>query len=225
MNFGNTGSGFTFDGGYATAFHRWDHQRPKYNTEIAVSPHGYPGALSQTIAALAARHRLVETNRREAERNMPAILSVDPWSHSRPDMPKGYYPNATGETRFGWSSWQVAPTQCLVDISYVSWRFFEAGDFSTSVVAKLIPQSASVAGVTLAEKEIGAFLQALEKWLDGIRPGPLEEALRSRIDKPVQPTPSPQPVVASQPPPSPEAKSEPTVKLVEVTIEFPKDRN
>ena len=224
MNFGNSGSGFTGDGGFGTAFHRWDHNTPKNNAEIAVFPHGYPGVLSAKIDAFALRHRFAGTNSWVAERTC-GILSVDPWSHSRPDMPKGYYPNATGETRFGWSSWRVAPTKCLVDISYVSWRYYEAGDFSTSVVAKLIPQSASTRDVTLAETTIRAFLQALEKWLDGARPGPLEVALRSRINKPVQSSPRPQPVAPSQPPPSPEAESEPPVRLVEVEVEFPKDRN
>ena len=31
MNFGNSGSGFVGDGGFATAFRRWDHQRPEFN--------------------------------------------------------------------------------------------------------------------------------------------------------------------------------------------------
>jgi hypothetical protein len=225
MALGNNGPGFAGGGGYPTAFRRWDDQRPEYNGEIAVFPHGYPGVLSPKIDALALRHGLLGTTSWEAERNMPAILSVDPWSDSRSDMPRGYYPNATGETRFGRSSWQVAPTRCLVDISYVSWRFFEAGDFSTNVVAKLIPQSASVTVVTLAANRIRAVLQALEKWLDGIRPGPLEIALRSRIDKPAQPPSSPQPTFAPHTQATPEAKPEPPARLVEVTVEFPKDRN
>lgn len=54
-------------------------------------------------------------------------------------MPAGYYAGSTGHTTYGALCWKIPKKRGHLEISYVSWRFYETSDFSTSLVVRMVP--------------------------------------------------------------------------------------
>ena len=55
-------------------------------------------------------------------------------------MPEGCYAEATGEDDIGAVCWKIPKKRGgHLEISYVTWRFYETADFSTSIVVKVVP--------------------------------------------------------------------------------------
>jgi hypothetical protein len=222
-----------------SSFRRWDLFHPDRNLEITVFPHGYAGFFPSKIQAIARRHGLVGSIGPGDERSARAILSVEPWNHLCTQMPEGYYPGATGDTIFGASTWEIkiGAIPALIELSYVNWRFYEATDFSTSIVAKIVPRyfrqatSANIAGVA---RELNSLMVDLQSWLET---SPLDEKqilLRRYVDAghqpPQEPPPEPEqpPPGLDQPPAGPgavaaQAEDRPQT-TVKVKVRFPINR-
>jgi hypothetical protein len=188
MGYGGGYSGGFGDGPTRIHFTRFDLFYPERNVEIAVFPHGWDGSYPNLIAKAAGRASLVPervwSGDPGSEGSVPHILSVNPWNALATQMPEGFYPNATGWTKFGAVCYKKPKVRGLLEISYVAWRFFEAADFSTSVVLKIVPigyetQQVAAALMTPARK----IAETLKTTLQSSPPEPAAILLRNQLPK------------------------------------------
>ena len=229
-------------------FSRWDLSHPDRSLEITVFPHGYAGFFPDKICGIARPHGLVGSINPVDECSEERILSVDPWNVHVTEMPKGYRPGWRGKTTFAVSRWEINVVEgslldwafgqsrtirAFMDLSYVSWRFYEGCDFETSIVAKIVPLhegEITSADIAALAGKARSFMTDLQNWLEISPIGDLEKKARPQSEAeyrrlsepPLEPElPPPQP----QPPTGPDAVAVPP-KLVEVsvTVQFPKNR-
>jgi len=182
--FGGAGQGL--DGPTQFRFHRFDRSHPERNVGVAVFPHGRNGGLRQQIEGTARRTGLepqyVWADDPGEERFISRLLRADPWNEKDAGMPEGCYPEATGNTTYGAVCWKLPKKRGHLEISYVTWRFYEIGDFSTSIVAKVVPPlyetPQELAELTKAATRIASQLTA---WLRAEPPPPVAVILRKRV--------------------------------------------
>jgi hypothetical protein len=189
MGYGGDYSGGFGDGPTPSHFTRFDLFYPERNLELTVFPHGWNGSYPDHIAKAASRAALqrehVWSGHVGSEVSANRILSVNPWNALATQMPEGYYPNATGSTKFGAVCYKKPKVRGLLEISYVAWRFFEAADFSTSIVLKIVPIGPEtqqvVAALMTPARKIAATLKTM---LQATPPDPAAILLRAHLPKP-----------------------------------------
>lgn len=177
-----------YDGGPTqTRFRRFDRERPELVTEISVFPHERNGGIKQQIEQAARGAGLepqyVWDEDPGAERFVAGILSIDPWNGACTTPPEGAYANATGSTTYGAVCWKLPRRRGghLV-ISYATWRFYEAGDFSTSLVAKVVPPlNATTREIDEQKRCATAVANAVKSWLEAAPPSPAAVILRRSV--------------------------------------------
>jgi hypothetical protein len=178
------GAGQSSDGPTRFRFQRLDSLHPEHNVALSVFPHGVAGAMQKQIEGMARRAGLepqyVWADDPGGEQFSPRILSADPWNGQNLGVPEGSYAGATGNTTYGAVCWKKKRGH--LEISYVVWSFLEAGDFSTSIVAKVVPPlygtPQEIADLTKAAVQITTRLSA---WLKAIPPSPAAIYLRKQI--------------------------------------------
>lgn len=130
------------DGPTQSHFRRFDLLHPELNISVAVFPHGSNGGLWKQIEETSRRAGLepqyVWANDPRGEQFATRILSIDPWNERWTEMPAGYA-GSTGHTTYGALCWKIPKKPSHLEISYVSWRFYETSDFSTSLVVRMVP--------------------------------------------------------------------------------------
>jgi hypothetical protein len=233
-SYGNLG----VDRSEVTAFQRWDYARPEFNLEVAVFPHGYIKNLGDGLRSIVKNHGFVGTRDWAAERSVPLILSIDPWKRVRADTPEGYYPDAEGRTRFGAGRLRltfVAPgghgriIDSIVDLSYVSWHFENrVDDFSTHIVARIIPGSTTAAGVAHITGKTSRLLKGIQNWPERTPLDELRSALRRDLNAKLAERAEEDCVSAKTDDDATSAstltRDDPPLELVTVTVRFPKNR-
>jgi hypothetical protein len=183
-DFGGAGQGI--DGPTSSHFCRFDLYHSERNVAIAVFPHSRNGGVRQQIEATARRAGLEPQyvwDGSSTEQSVLRILSADPWRENYSDMPEGYYSEATGETTYGAVCWKIPKKRGgQLEISYVTWRFYETADFSTSIVVKVVPPlyetPPELAELINAAKKIAGELTA---WLQSAPQSTASVLLRQRL--------------------------------------------
>jgi hypothetical protein len=110
------------------------------------------------------------------------LLTEDPWNPEAPEQkPLGWYPDAAGSTAYGASCWKKRKSHAFgqLEISWVTWRFVQTVDYSTSVAVKVAPYAWAPAG-ELAQLTASAMniVQRLEDWLRTVPPSDASVVLR-----------------------------------------------
>ena len=184
---GSDFGGAGHDGPTRFSFCRLDLIHPERNVSIAVFPHGRNGGLRRQIEQSARRTGLepqyVWADDQGEEQFVHRISSADPWGESYDEMPAGYYPKATGDTTYGAVCWKIPKKRGgHLEISYVTWRFFETADFTTSIVVKIVPPlyetQQEIAGLKGVATKITSKLTT---WLQDAPPSPAAVLLRKQL--------------------------------------------
>jgi hypothetical protein len=223
----------------------WDLFHPDRNLEITVFPHGYAGLFQHKIGGFARRYGLVGPVNLVDEIREEEILSVDPWNAQCTEAPKGYYPGFTGVTKFAASRWEITVVEgslldrvfgesrtirAYLELSYVNWYFDDAGDFATSVVAKIVPlreREVTSADIAAVAEKANSFIKDVQNWIEGSPLRDTQIALRRYRDAehqrstetPPEPEPPP-PEPPQQPGGEPSTEAAPP-KIVKVPFQFP----
>ena len=183
-DFGNSVHG---GGPTPTRFRRYDRERPELVSEISVFPHERDGGLKQQLDKAARRAGLVPQyvwdEAPGAEQSVDGILSVDPWDGGCITPPEGAYADASGSTTYGAECWKLPRRRGghLV-ISYVIWKFREAGNFTTSLVVKIVPPLYPTTQEIDEQKRCAtAIANAVKSWLLASPPSPASVILRGEI--------------------------------------------
>jgi hypothetical protein len=182
-DFGGTGHG---DGPSQLRFCRLDPDHPERNVNTAVFPHGRNEDLRKQIEQTARRIGLEPQyvwDGPDGEQSAARILGADPWNENHAEMPEGYYAQATGGTTYGAVCWKIPKKRGgHLEISYVTWRFYEAADFSTSIVVKVVPPlyatPQELADLINAATKVTSRLTA---WLQSAPPSPSAVLLRKGL--------------------------------------------
>jgi hypothetical protein len=110
------------------------------------------------------------------------LLTEDPWNPEAPEhKPLGWYPDATGSTEYGASCWKKRKGHAFgqLEISWVTWRFVQTVDYSTSVAVKVVPYAfAPAREVAQLLASATKIVQQLEDWLRTIPPSDASVVLR-----------------------------------------------
>jgi hypothetical protein len=182
-DFGGAGHG---DGPTQFRFCRFDLYHPERNVNMAVFPHGRNGGLRQQIEETARRTGLAPQYVWDGpgeEQFASRILSADPWRENYDNMPEGYYAEAAGNTTYGAVCWKMSGKRGgQLEISYVTWRFYETADFSTSIVVKVVPP------LYATPQELAVLINAATKitskltaWLQAAPPSTSSVLLRKQL--------------------------------------------
>jgi hypothetical protein len=185
--FGDAGQGL--DGPTSFRFRRFDPLHPEHNLHLSVFPHDSNGGLRKQIEVTARRTGLepqyVWADGPSDEQFAPRLLSTDPWDPRSVDMPEGFYAGATGHTTYSALCWKLPKRRGgQLEISYVSWRFLETADFSTSLGVKVVPplyaKPQELAELTQAATRL---LNQLGAWLKSMPPSAVSVLLRKHQAK------------------------------------------
>ena len=183
-DFGGAGHGLV--GPTQFRFRRLDQERPERNVTSSVFPHGRNGGLRTQIESAARRLGLEPNHVWDGpgdEQFVPRILSADPWREDYTQLPEGHYEQATGNTTYGAVCWKFPKRRGgHLEISYVTWYFYETADYSTSIVVKVVPPLYETPReFTELKNAATKIAEKLSAWLKSAPPSPASVLLRNRI--------------------------------------------
>jgi hypothetical protein len=146
-------------GGPTLIYNRVDKDRPQFHVSAQSKPHSAHSSLVTTYIMEAAKKALLVTMNNwdysTLENQSWSGIVFDPWRRSTKE-PIGFYPGATGDTTGFVKQWEFseknatfsdkfkvipqkppAKLRHYIDISAVTWHYFEKNHSVTSLVAKL----------------------------------------------------------------------------------------